>query len=194
MTSRHPRLQIGEQSVHHGRSQLSRGRLDRQLKDRTERGFVFVRSDGTERSLTFADLKVEAEKRAAQMYARGLKKGDRLAIAVPDPDEFVLSFLGAVMGGIVPVPISPQLSLNFGNGNGWSYLSVGIGRSLWSITPDGAQSRPIDEEPIRTINYGGGARWFIKPHLAFSLDGAMRSAAADSSVRTSTTGRFGSVS
>ncbi|MEP7303941.1 MAG: hypothetical protein ABJA98_00350 [Acidobacteriota bacterium] len=66
--------------------------------------------------------------------------------------------------------ISPQLSLNFGNGNGWSYLSVGIGRSLWSIVPDGTQPRPPDEEPIRTINYGGGARWFIKPHLAFSLD------------------------
>ena len=29
---------------------------------------------------------------------------------VPEPDEFVLSFLGAVMGGIVPVPIYPQLS------------------------------------------------------------------------------------
>ena len=66
--------------------------------------------------------------------------------------------------------ISPQLSLNFGNGNGWSYLSVGIGRSIWSIIPDGAQPRPVDEESIRTINYGGGARWFIKPHLAFSLD------------------------
>jgi hypothetical protein len=66
--------------------------------------------------------------------------------------------------------ISPQLSLNFGNGNGWSYLSVGIGRSLWSITRDGDQPRAPDEDPIRTINYGGGARWFIKPHLAFSLD------------------------
>lgn len=82
----------------------------RQLGDRTERGFVFVRADGTERFCSFKDLGIEAEKRAAQLHARGLVKGDRLAIAVPDPDEFVLSFLGAVMGGIVPVPISPQLS------------------------------------------------------------------------------------
>jgi fatty-acyl-CoA synthase len=82
----------------------------RQLKDRTERGFVFVRTDGTERNCTFKELHTLAEKRAAQLHAQGLKKGDRLAIAVPDPDEFVLSFLGAVMGGIVPVPISPQLS------------------------------------------------------------------------------------
>ncbi len=65
---------------------------------------------------------------------------------------------------------SPQLSLNFGNGHGWSYLSVGIGRSLLSIIPEGGTPRPVDDESIRTINYGGGARWFIKPHLAFSLD------------------------
>lgn len=82
----------------------------RQLADRTDRGFVFVRPDGSERFWSFHDIGVEAERRAAHLYARGLTKGDRLALAVPDPDEFVLSFLGAVMGGIVPVPISPQLS------------------------------------------------------------------------------------
>lgn len=82
----------------------------RRLRDRTARGFVFVRPDGTERSCSFHEIGVEAERRAADLHARGLKKGDRLAIAVPDPDEFVLSFLGAILGGIVPVPISPQLS------------------------------------------------------------------------------------
>ena len=66
--------------------------------------------------------------------------------------------------------IAPQLSLNFGNGHGWSYLSGGIGRSIWSIVPDGSSARPADEERLSTINYGGGARWFIKTHLAFSLD------------------------
>lgn len=65
---------------------------------------------------------------------------------------------------------SPQVSLNFGNGNGWSYLSVGMGRTLWSIVPDGNAPGPIDEEIFQTMNYGAGARWFIKKHLAFSLD------------------------
>jgi outer membrane protein with beta-barrel domain len=66
--------------------------------------------------------------------------------------------------------IAPAVSLNFGNGNGWSYLAVGIGQSVWSIVPDGAQPLPIDQERQRTINYGGGARWFIRKRLAFSLD------------------------
>jgi fatty-acyl-CoA synthase len=81
-----------------------------QLPDAGTRGFVFVRPDGTERFCAWSELCDQAERRAADLHARGLKKGDRLAIVVPDPDEFVLSFLGAVMGGIVPVPIYPQLS------------------------------------------------------------------------------------
>jgi hypothetical protein len=66
---------------------------------------------------------------------------------------------------------APQLSFNFGNGNGWSYLSGGIGYSTWALVPEGqANDYPPDSEPLYTINYGGGARWFIKPHLAFSFD------------------------
>jgi len=64
----------------------------------------------------------------------------------------------------------PQVSINFGSGNGWSYLSFGIGRSKWSIVPDGGEPLPVDDTSIRTIGYGGGARWFAKKHLAFSLD------------------------
>jgi hypothetical protein len=71
-----------------------------------------------------------------------------------------------------------QLSLNFGNGNGWSYLSGGIGRSNWSVIPDFRRSDPTapveplegDDEALKTITYGGGARWFAKSHLAFSFD------------------------
>jgi hypothetical protein len=63
-----------------------------------------------------------------------------------------------------------QVSFNFGNGNGWSYLSGGIGRSNWSIVPEGQDPLEGDEEALKTLNYGGGARWFAKSHLAFSFD------------------------
>ena len=66
--------------------------------------------------------------------------------------------------------ISPQLSFNFGSGHGWSYLSGGIGRSTWSLRPAGAAETGADTESLPTANYGGGARWFAKKHLAFSLD------------------------
>jgi hypothetical protein len=66
--------------------------------------------------------------------------------------------------------IAPQLSFNFGHGNGWSYLSGGIGQSTWAIVPEGQENYPPDSEKLKTINYGGGARWFIKSHVAFSFD------------------------
>jgi hypothetical protein len=66
--------------------------------------------------------------------------------------------------------IAPQLSFNFGDGDGWSYLSGGIGASTWSVVPDGQAAQAPDSERLSTINYGGGARWFIKRHLAFSFD------------------------
>lgn len=64
--------------------------------------------------------------------------------------------------------ISPQLSLNFGGRNGWSYLSGGIGTSRLALFPRDGE-RPA-ERSARTLNYGVGARWFVKRHVAFSLD------------------------
>lgn len=66
--------------------------------------------------------------------------------------------------------LAPQISFNFGDGDGWSYISGGIGTSTWSLVPDGLAAQAPDTERLKTINYGGGARWFIKRHLAFSFD------------------------
>jgi fatty-acyl-CoA synthase len=82
----------------------------RALSDEQSRGFVFVRPNGTERFISFGDIGVEARRRGASLIARGLKKGDRVALVIPDSDEFVLSFLGALFVGVVPVPLVPQLS------------------------------------------------------------------------------------
>jgi hypothetical protein len=65
---------------------------------------------------------------------------------------------------------SPQLSLNFGNGSGWSYLSAGLGQTIWFLAPDDLGDYPPNSDRLKTFNYGGGGRWFIKPHLAFSFD------------------------
>jgi hypothetical protein len=66
--------------------------------------------------------------------------------------------------------LGPQLSFNFGTGTGWSYISGGISAAKWSVVPDGSVPQPPDEERLKTIDYGGGARWFARPHVAFSFD------------------------
>jgi acyl-CoA synthetase (AMP-forming)/AMP-acid ligase II len=81
-----------------------------QLAQHETRGFTFVKPDSTERFLSFAELVREAKARALGLQARGFKKGDKLALVLPEGDEFVLSFLGAVLAGVVPVPMYPQLT------------------------------------------------------------------------------------
>ena len=52
--------------------------------------------------------------------------------------------------------IAPQLSFNFGDdGDGWSYLSGGIGTSQWSVVRDGSDPLAPDLERLKTINYEG---------------------------------------
>ncbi len=64
--------------------------------------------------------------------------------------------------------LNPQVSFNFGNKRGWSYISGGILTSVLSLDRKDQPRRP--SPGLKTINYGGGARWFAKPHLAFSFD------------------------
>jgi hypothetical protein len=65
--------------------------------------------------------------------------------------------------------ISPQVSFNIGSRDGWSYISGGIGSSTFTAE---RMDKPLPDQASRskTINYGGGARWFAKKHLAVSMD------------------------
>jgi hypothetical protein len=64
---------------------------------------------------------------------------------------------------------APEVSLNFGHRNGWSYVSGGMfGRA--KVYAD-RLDHPATNPPMRkTLNYGGGARWFTSEHVAFSVD------------------------
>jgi fatty-acyl-CoA synthase len=113
----------------------------------TKRGFVFVRNDGSERFCSFHDIHTETARRGALLVRRGLEKGDRLALVIPDGDEFVLSFLGAIVAGIVPVPMYPQLS--FRNVDGYHDTVAHIVRASGAkalLTT--AATRPF-VEPVR---------------------------------------------
>jgi fatty-acyl-CoA synthase len=84
----------------------------RALEGDAERGFVFVRPDGSERLRSFQEMTVEAGRRAASLAAVGLKRGDRVALVIPDGEEFVLSLLGTLFAGLVPVPLYPQMTMS----------------------------------------------------------------------------------
>jgi Outer membrane protein beta-barrel domain len=64
---------------------------------------------------------------------------------------------------------SPQISLNFGSKQGWSYISGGVGFGAFT-TELASKPVPDAEGRVKVINYGGGARWFVNDHVAVSLD------------------------
>lgn len=81
-----------------------------------------------------------------------------------NPDEGILE---GPRVGVELRTVVPQLSFNFGTGDGWSYLSGGMSNVRLGVVKDGVEQPTVS---TRTINYGGGARWFAKPHLAFTFD------------------------
>jgi hypothetical protein len=69
--------------------------------------------------------------------------------------------------------VLPQISINFGHRLGWSYLSGGVGTTRINASMDASPTTPAAALPQSwnsAINFGGGARWFMKPRLGASFD------------------------
>ena len=69
--------------------------------------------------------------------------------------------------------VAPQVSFNFGTSRGWSYLSAGLGTASMTTRLEGetaAAAAAAESGSVRSLNFGGGARWFITGHLAASFD------------------------
>jgi hypothetical protein len=69
--------------------------------------------------------------------------------------------------------VIPQISLNFGRKLGWSYISAGVGRTRVTSRADAMGATPeivVPEAWNQAINFGGGARWFMKPRLGAGFD------------------------
>ena len=69
--------------------------------------------------------------------------------------------------------LAPQVSINFGQKLGWSYLSAGLGTSKVTSRADAVGTTPATAVPDSwnsALNFGGGAKWFMKPHLGASFD------------------------
>jgi fatty-acyl-CoA synthase len=77
-------------------------------------GFAGPGADGveaTEASFSFTAIERMSARFGGAMQALGLRKGDRVALILPNNDDFVLCFLGAIRAGVIPVPIYPPMAL-----------------------------------------------------------------------------------
>ena len=96
---------------------------------------------------------------ASVLWSSGSKSQDTVAGATAPAGPTVTTKLDA---------FSPQVSFNFGKRDGFSYLSGGIGTATVRVSRD---DRPEETgEGVKTINYGGGARWFFRDHIGVTFD------------------------
>jgi len=126
----------------------------------------FLGHGAEERYFTYRQLYAEAERRAAHLSGLGLMKGDCLALMMAEAHEFVMSFLGCVLAGIVPTPISPPMATKAGE-----HFLVTAAR----ITEDaGAKallttesSKPFAEQSLRRAS---GCARLVTTEAAFAGD------------------------
>jgi fatty-acyl-CoA synthase len=87
------------------------------------KGYTFLDDDLVPADWSFAEISKEAKRIGARLQSLGLAKGDRLALVLNAPERFVLSFLGSISAGVMPVPMYPPLAL----GRLDNYLDRAIG-------------------------------------------------------------------
>jgi len=78
----------------------------------TRTGYRFVEESSTaEPFFTYSGVERATARYGGALQALGLTKGDRVALILPDNQDFVFAFLGALRIGVIPVPIYPPAGL-----------------------------------------------------------------------------------
>ncbi len=86
--------------------------LETAASDYPEAGLVFIADNGTEQEIGLDMLLLEARSLLAGLQAQGLKAGDHLILQLDDKYEFLQLFWACILGGIIPAPIAPTVSLD----------------------------------------------------------------------------------
>ena len=82
--------------------------FDAHLRDRPQQLLITLYESGeTAVGLSYADLHADALAVAAGLQARGLGRGEAVAIMLPTGREFFAAFYGTLRAGGVPVPLYP---------------------------------------------------------------------------------------
>lgn len=68
-------------------------------------------AESSEASFSYAAVERMSARFGGALQALGLRKGDRVALILPNNADFVLAFFGAIRAGIIPAPIYPPMAL-----------------------------------------------------------------------------------
>ncbi len=71
---------------------------------------TFVSATDTTRSWTYGEVWDRVQQIARGLRDRGLETGDRCLVRLPHSPEYAFAFMGAILAGLVPIPVSPMLT------------------------------------------------------------------------------------
>jgi len=77
----------------------------------TGTSLFFVNPKEEDQEVPMARVREQALSIAADLLARGVRKGDRVALVLPTCAEFVECFFGVLCAGAIPVPLYPPVRL-----------------------------------------------------------------------------------
>lgn len=74
------------------------------------RGITYHSGEGQSRRITYTELQQRALSMLRHLQALGARPGDKLILLLNNNEQFIDAFWGAVLGGIVPVPVAVGIS------------------------------------------------------------------------------------
>jgi len=76
-------------------------------KNKKNKGIAFIQNDNTEIFLTYEEILEKAIYCLGELQKKSLQQDDFVMISFQDNIDFVVGFWACILGGFVPVPISP---------------------------------------------------------------------------------------
>ena len=123
---------------------------------RAERpAIIELRPPAKPRSVSFRELDAVCNAVARGLVRAGLKPGDRIGILSLNRAEFVMTLLGAMRAGIVPVPVNVKLPAD-----SVAYILHDAGARMVFVEP--AMKRLIPSR-LRVVEFGKGFEQFLDP-------------------------------
>jgi acyl-CoA synthetase (AMP-forming)/AMP-acid ligase II len=75
-----------------------------------DRGITYHAGEGVSRRVTYGELRTRALSMLHHLQRLGARPGDKLILLLNNNEQFIDAFWGAVLGGIVPVPVAVGIS------------------------------------------------------------------------------------
>jgi acyl-coenzyme A synthetase/AMP-(fatty) acid ligase len=109
-------------------------------------------------------LRAQAARAAGYWRGRGLRRGDRLAIKLPDGIDWVVAFLGALWSGAVAVPVNPRVPAPE-----WQYILDEAGFSVILTESTDDTPEPWRQRTLRVDDFRRGVQ-DAEPAAACAVD------------------------